>query len=360
MNEQPRLKRLQQLLTQTSCDALLIDHPIDLYYMTGLVLSAGLLFIHAEGSYLILDSRYTEVAQQQTVFPVLSAVGFTLKKLLTLPELRAIKKIGIDAETTSYKKFNEWSQELSSFDLIPLDSLVQQLRLIKDPEEIQQLKKSADLCCQGFDYVLSLLRPGISEWELALELEIFWKKQGALALSFDSIIAFGAHSSMPHYRASHTRLQKGMPVLIDIGVNLNHYHSDMTRTVFFGEPSQEMHTIYEVVKEAQLAALALCRPGIKIQDIDHEARHLITTRGYGAYFGHGLGHGVGLEIHEAPSVSQKNISKDLLLQSGMVITIEPGIYLPQIGGVRIEDTIVVTDKSYENLIKRSKELIIID
>lgn len=165
---------------------------------------------------------------------------------------------------------------------------------------------------------------------------------------------------MPHYRAGNTKLKQGMPILIDIGVNYRHYHSDMTRVVFLGEPDPKLKTIYHIVEKAQKEALQLCKPGTLIGELDRAARGYIESQGYGDHFGHGLGHGVGLEIHELPNVRNKPPFNSMVLLPGMVITIEPGIYIPDIGGVRIEDTIVITENGHENLTERSKELNILN
>jgi len=204
-----------------------------------------------------------------------------------------------------------------------------------------------------------MLKEGISENELAIELEIFWKRRGSKAIAFDPIIAFGSNSSMPHYRVGQRKLNTGEAVLIDIGVNLNHYHSDMTRVVFFGDPDPKIASIYEIVLKAQELALENCRPGTPIAELDASARTYIEQKGYGENFTHSLGHGVGLEIHELPLIRSQSPGADTQLEEGMVVTIEPGIYLPGIGGVRIEDTVAITRDGYENLTNRSKELSII-
>lgn len=234
------------------------------------------------------------------------------------------------------------------------------MRRVKDKQEIRLLGKAANLGTEGFHYVCSKLTEGITEQELAIALEIFWKEKGSQGLAFSPIIAFGKNSSMPHHRAGATKLQSGDIVLIDIGVLLDYYHSDMTRCVFFGPPQKKLIEIYEIVRQAQEMALAMCRPGVLIEELDRAARSYIASKGHQEHFTHGLGHGVGLQIHEGPSLSQKSADKTLPLEEGMVITIEPGIYLPEIGGVRIEDTVVITDKGHKNLTKAAKTQLVID
>lgn len=354
-----RLTKLQKELTLLSCDALLVDDPINIFYMTGLKLSAGKLFVYNLGAYLIVDSRYFEICKHSSPFPVLAAEKHSLETLLTSSEFSHISSLAIDSDKTSHmaflslesiiKKVNQSRSNTSLLNLIPIENPLKNLRNIKDAQEIALLREAALLGAQGFDFIRSILKEGITELEVAIALEIFWKQRGGRNVAFDPIIAFGANSSMPHYRAGNQYLKMGDPVLIDIGVCLNHYHSDMTRMVYFGEPDPKMRSIHAIVQQAQHAALELCRPGISLGALDIAAREVISSQGYGECFTHSLGHGVGLEIHEFPVIKNAAPYKDVVLTPGMVLTIEPGIYLPGLGGVRIEDTIVITDRGYESL-----------
>jgi Xaa-Pro aminopeptidase len=353
MNYTKRLERLCNALKSLPCDALLIEHPIHLFYLTGIELSAGKLLVTPQEACLIVDGRYFEQSQRQTLYSVQLFKESLLKELITSLQ---IHQLGFDQHYTTYHAFSALTQLAANLkeqsyrlDIIPIESVVQKLRLVKDEEEITYLRNAAHLGYQGYELVVSLLREGVTESELAFELEFFWKKRGASRLAFDSIIAFGPNSSMPHYRAGATQLKLHTSVLIDIGVVLAHYHSDMTRVLFFGTPAPIMQTIYSIVEEAKARALALCRPGTLIGDLDQVAREWIASKGYGDYFTHSLGHGIGLDIHEPPIIRNTGPFRDLPLQAGMVITIEPGIYLPKVGGVRLEDTILITEKGYENL-----------
>jgi Xaa-Pro aminopeptidase len=357
INYLDRLKRLQQVLKETNCSYFLEQDPINIYYLTGLQVSCGKFLVHPAGACLVVDNRYLELCKRDSPFPVYLSEQPSLPALLF--ELGCDKTLGFDSENISYRDFSALQHMLAGMVLVPLEKPVKRLRMIKDQAEVFFLKEAASLCCEGMDFVISSLEEGIVEEQLALELEIFWKRKGARDVSFEPIIAFGPHTSMPHYRAGKGILKKGDPVLIDIGVNFHHYHSDMTRTVFFGEPSHELNTVYTIVLKAQLAAIALCRPGITIGELDQIARKYIASQGYGEYFTHGLGHGVGLEIHEEPGVRNKPPYKDMVLEPGMVITIEPGVYLPGKGGVRIEDTVVITDAKEDIITQRSKQLQII-
>lgn len=355
MNYNARLQKLRERIATLHCDAILIDNSVDLYYLTGLRLSAGQLLVHARGACLLVDGRYIESCSKKSPVPVLLAEpGKKTLEALLRGDCSFIKTLAFDSDSTTYHQFQLLQTMLSETQkLVPTEHLVLELRAVKDQEEIAILRKAADLGSKGYDYVVSLLNTGISEREVANKLEIFWMEQGGEGVAFEPIIAFGPNSSMPHYRAGETKLKKGDPVLIDIGVKYQGYHSDMTRVVFFGEPHPEMRKIYDVVREGQQAALDLCLPGTPVGSLDQAARDLITLRGYGDKFMHGLGHGVGLEIHELPVVKGISPYKQVDLKEGMVITIEPGVYLSGIGGVRLEDTIVITADGYENLTKRS-------
>ena len=361
-----RVNSLQKLMKNVPCDALLIEDNINLYYLTGLDLSAGKLLVHQQGAILVVDSRYFELCEKRSPFPLhLAENTQSIAQLLLLPEYSFIHTLAVSSGHITYRGFTELTKEINKINenrkdsskivLKPIENPLEDLRILKSSEEIQILKTAGSLGSEGFDYVCSLLKQGISEEEIALELDIFWKRKGFLKTAFDPIIAFAANSSMPHYRAGSARLQKGQHVLIDIGVTYQHYHSDMTRVVYFGTPDPKIIEIHKIVQQAQLAALELCRPGTLIGQLDAAARDFIANQGYGKYFTHSLGHGVGLEIHELPILRNKLPYKDVPLQPGMVITIEPGIYLPGIGGIRIEDTVVITPKGHENLTQRATD-----
>lgn len=339
-----RFERLQQLLLQKGCDLFLIEDKINLYYFTGLELSLGMLIATPNEGTLIVDGRYYEQALKLSPFPV------KLKEKTSLSELlKGEATLGFDGALISHQRFKELEEILPQTKWISLPNALRVLRMIKDSQEIEALQKAAKLGNQGFDFVQSLFREGITEIELARELEIFWKREGSKGVAFDPIIAFGPNSSMPHYRGGATPLTRGTHILVDIGVNLEHYHSDKTRVFFFGEPNPKIAAIYTVVQEAQKAALDICQPGTVIGELDKAARAIIAAEGYALQFTHSLGHGVGLEIHEEPFLKGNSPASELPLREGMVITIEPGIYLPGVGGVRYEDTVVVTGQGYRIL-----------
>lgn len=342
------LARLQKLRQEFTCEALLIDHPIQLLYLTGIEMSAGKLLISADACDLIVDGRYFEKCQKHSPFPVSLLDDMPLSKWL---QNHQVGSLGFDTETTIYQSYLNLKKiaDEQKTTLIPLEGPVQKLRLIKDEDEITILREAAKLGNEGYNFVVNQLHEGVQETMLAMELEFFWRRRGARKVAFDPIIAFGANSSMPHYRAGDARLKNGMPVLLDIGVTWKHYHSDMTRVVFFGEPSPKIKEIYAIVEKAKQAAMDLCHPGTLVGELDKVAREIISSYGYGQYFTHSLGHGLGLDVHEPPTIRSKGAYSEMPLQAGMVITIEPGIYLPNEGGVRLEDTLLITSDGYENL-----------
>lgn len=356
---QSRLQKLQKLLLEQDIDLFLIENPVNIYYLTGIEVSTGQVIASSNHAFFLVDNRYFELCKKTSPLSVLLSSEVTIKSLLNSPEFRQAKTVGFDSENTSYKSYEELKAITDGLArrLVPTNDLVKKLRAVKDKNEIAILQEAAELGSLGFDYVCYLLKEGISEQEIALELEIFWKKRGGRKPAFDPIIAFGPNSSMPHYRASDTVLLQGQSVLIDIGVTWKHYHSDMTRVIFYGTPHPKILEIYEVVLEAQNRALEACKPGILVGQLDAIARDHIAEKGYGQYFVHSLGHGIGLEVHELPTIRNKGESKNEPLLEGMAITIEPGIYLPGLGGVRIEDTVVITKDGHENLTKRPKDIL---
>jgi len=252
-----------------------------------------------------------------------------------------------------YQKLKE---KLDVDSLNPLESLVEELQMIKDQAEIEKIKKAVEIADQGFQFLIDFIKPGKSEKEVALELEFFMKRQGGEANAFDFIVASGKRGALPHGVASEKKIEIGDLVTIDFGTVYQGYHSDITRTLAVGEPSASLRDIYELVLTAQQKVIAEIKAGMDCFDADKIARDFIAEAGYKDNFGHGLGHGVGLEIHEAPRLSYT--SKDVL-KAGMVVTDEPGIYVSGLGGVRIEDDLLITESGCEVLNSATKELVIL-
>lgn len=364
MNYSKRLEKLQIFLKEKNLDALLVDSPINIFYLTGMSVSLGRIIVEQKNALFFVDARYVETCKKNSPIPVTLSSDNAFLSYLSSPKYANFQTLAFDSLFTNYYNFTVLKEQILStknphLTLTPIEHPLEKLRNIKDREEIYALKQAAELGSLGFDFACSLLKENISETEVSQELEIFWKRKGSDKLAFEINISFGPNSSMPHHRASTAKLKKEQVVLMDIGVTLNHYNSDMTRTVFFGTPSHEMHKIYSIVQEAQQTALDHCHPGVSLGDLDFISRSVIEKAGYGKHYSHSLGHGIGLDVHEFPTIRNTPPNKDFLLTPGMVITIEPGIYLPKIGGVRIEDTIVITENSYENLSLRPKELTIL-
>lgn len=341
MNYRNRRLILQKDISKYGVKALLLTHPIDLYYLTGFKLSAGQLIVKEAESSLYVDGRYFETCLEKNECPVFLNSENVLKEVL-----KKIGLIGIDSETTSLQAYLDLKKDLP--DLKPIPGVLKEARMIKDQDELKLLRQAARLGCEGFNYVKSRLKVGIKESELAWELEKYWREKGAQGVAFEPIIAFQKNSAHPHYRASDTVLQQNSCALIDIGVKWQEYHSDMTRVIFVGEVDAEIKKIRSIVEAAVELVNQELKPGIMTDTLDRIARDYITAKGYGKYFTHSLGHGVGLAIHEPPFL-RRSKEDTIELQENMVITIEPGIYVPQLGGVRLENSVIITNNGYENL-----------
>lgn len=348
-----RVEKLQKLLDRWNVNALYISHPKDIFYLLGIELSKGALFISKAYASLIVDGRYFEACKAALQIDVRLDAPSVYDDLA-----QTMERIGFDENQESYAAYQKLVSLFPKAHLLPISHPVHELRMVKDEEELKKIKTACALGSEGFDFVVQSLHEGISEKELALELELFWKKKGADSLAFDSIIAFGKNSALPHHRAGNTRLEKNQIVLIDIGVKVDHYNSDMTRVVHFGDIDPKLQEIEAVVIEAQSQAVKACKAGVYTVALDQIARDVIIKAGFGEYFVHNLGHGVGLDIHEFPVLKRDPSSKGTLLQPGMVVTIEPGIYLPGLGGVRIEDTLFVQEEGALDLTKRAHKAIV--
>lgn len=333
-----RIKKLQKQLLQWKVEGCLVESPVDLFYLTGFELTAGSLLVSPRSARLFVDGRYFEMVQQKGTV----SCG-NIQEIERF--LKEKKKVAFDSYTTSYERFLKLKKWNCVWKAIP--RLLKELRVQKEAAEIAFLKKSGQLALKGIEHVRSLLKEGITEKELAREFEIFCLDRGAERLAFDPIIAFGKNTAYPHYRAGNARLKKGDAVLVDAGVVVDHYRSDLTRMFFFGKEDPEIKKMFDLIKKAQKAALALCRPGITVGELDEAAREVIIKAGMQSCLAHGLGHGVGLETHEFPRVSIKGEDRAVKLLPNMVITIEPGLYLVDRGGVRYEDTIIITENGYE-------------
>lgn len=350
-----RRLRLTPFFEQYQLDAVLITDLRNIRYLCGFIGSEGALLIGQETAWFLCDSRYTRQAESEVHdAQVVECGAVRVDTIAAIAMEHALHRIGFEAAHVTVSAFRRMSEKLEAIDLIELPSALDEIRLCKDADEVAQLKYVATLASQSLGTILELIKPDVREVDIALALEMEMRRRGAEGIAFDFIVASGERGAMPHGRASDKHIQNGELVTIDFGAVKNGFHSDETVTVACGQPNARQQEIHAIVKAAHDRAIEAVRPGISCRDLDEVARSYIRDKGYGDYFGHGLGHGVGLEIHEAPTVSPRS---SLVLAEGMVITIEPGIYIPGFGGVRIEDTVVVTGTGCDVLTSADKQLL---
>lgn len=337
---------VDNLLNNEGLDALLVFGLPNIRYLCGFTGTDGVLCIGKDKTVFMTDSRYIEQAEKQVNVDEIICYKNKVQSIGDLLENIESSHIGFEAQIVNVALYKELQALSDKLTWHPLNEQLNALRGIKSDEELVLLKKSADLNFQAFNEVLPTIKPGRSEREIALDLEFALKRFGGEVNAFDFIVASGTRGAFPHGVASDKRLQKDELVTIDFGTRVAGYHSDETVTFAIGNVDRKLRQIFDIVLEAHDSAISAVRPGLAIADLDAVARDYITEKGYGEYFGHGLGHGVGLEIHEYPGISSRS---DQILTAGMVITVEPGIYIPGTGGVRIEDTVVVTAEGCEIL-----------
>ncbi len=347
-----RIEKLRKLLESGSLDAVMLAGPVNRRYISGFTGSAGAVIVSRENAWLITDFRYTQQAKAQC--PEFSVVTLTPEEKMHhwLTQF-SFKRIGFEADVWTVDAFETY-KSIEGVQWIPIQNDLMNLRVIKDAQEIEAVEKAAAIADCGFQHILNHIKPGVSEKEVALELEFFMRQSGASGLSFSTIAASGLRSAMPHGVASEKIIEDGDLLTLDFGCIVDGYCSDMTRTLVVGSASAEQKKIYDIVLQAQAASLEMVKPGVRCCDVDAAGRSIIEAAGYGPQFGHGTGHGVGLEIHESPRVAA---TSEAVLAAGMIITIEPGIYIPDFGGVRIEDLVVVTESGYRLLSASPKRLI---
>ena len=351
-----RIKRLRSRLNKAEIDALLINNPQNRQYLTGFTGTAGVVLISEEEAELITDFRYIEQAKDEAQdYKIVKQGDNKLETINRLLEDAGIKRLGFEADEITYQQYGKYKDELN-VELKATTGLVKELRQTKDESEIEKISRAVEITDNAFATIQDKLEVGVVEQEIALELEFLQKKQGAAKNAFGFIVASGARGALPHGVASEKEIAAGDLVTMDFGAVYHGYHSDMTRTVMVGgEPTEKQQEIYHLVLEAQQAALEAIGPGKIGSEIDRVARDIIADAGYGPNFGHGLGHSLGLEIHEQPRFSRQD---DTVIKPGMVITVEPGVYIPDWGGVRIEDIVVVREDGCEILTNSPKELLV--
>lgn len=351
-----RIEELKRLYFPGKSDALLITAPVNRRYLLDFPSSAGTLLILPESQYFIIDFRYFEKAREVVKNCTVLLQDQLYHQINEIFSQNHVRTVGLEDHSVTLHALAVYREKLSAVPVegSGLSELLEEIRYTKSDEELARLEKAQQITDQAFTEILSYLRPGISEKEIALELEYRMKRLGADGLSFDTIAVAGKNSSLPHGVPSDYRVQNGDFITMDFGALLDGYHADMTRTVALGEISAEQKKVYHTVREAQQIALDMIKAGLCCYDIDKAARDFIYSSGYEDCFGHGLGHSVGLEIHEEPRFSP---ACHTILQEGMVLSVEPGVYLPGKFGVRIEDLVIIEKDGIRDLTKSRKDLI---
>lgn len=349
-------QKLSQLLP-SGVDCALITSDINRRYFTGMKSSAGYVVVLPEKSYLIIDFRYIEKARNTVTDCEVIRYTSLRENLNDIISKHNVRSIAVESKTITVSELDTLKNLFSAISFISddtLSNLINNLRVKKSDFEIECIKKAQRIAESAFEELLNYIAIGRTERELSLYLDYQMQKRGSEGVSFETIALSGANTSMPHGVAGDKKISENEFLLFDFGAVYNGYHSDMTRTVCKGDPTDEMQKVYSVVLEAQLAALERIKAGESSKVIDSVVRKIIADAGYGDYFGHSLGHGVGLEIHELPTASPNS---DMILEENMILTVEPGIYLPSKFGVRIEDFVQITAFGCENITKSKKNLI---
>lgn len=355
MDHRLRRDRLVARLAEAGLDALLVTSLPNVRYLTGFTGSSGQAVVGSAGCVLFTDGRYEEQARHESpdLDHTIYADGFAAHLTAACATLGA-GRLGFEGSAVSYRAWLGYTEALPAVDLVAADGEVERLREVKDAEEIHAIELAQEATDNAFDDVLDRLAVGMSERQAAHELDLAMHRAGADGRSFETIVAFGENAAEPHHSPTRRALEEGDVIKMDFGALWNGYHADMTRTIAFGQPPTELRKVHDVVREAQQAGLDAVRAGARTGDVDRAARAVIERAGYGERFSHPLGHGVGLEIHEHPRLRHGGEDP---LPAGAVVTIEPGVYVPGLGGVRIEDMVEVTDDGCRAIPTSTRELI---
>ena len=357
LNEKKRIDRALQILKKEKVEALLINDVTDIRYLSGFTGDEASALIAPEALFLLVDSRFTTQAKLEAPLFQIVKISKQIEDTIKLINRLRIKRVGFDAKVISYADFRQLEKGLSGIALTPIEERLRTLRMKKEKEEIKVIRQAITISTQGFQKMKEKIKFGVTEKEVAVAYEFAVKKAGADKLAFDIIVASGKRSALPHGVASGKKIGTQELIMIDFGIQYRGYYSDETCTMVMGTPTQKQKKIFNIVKTAHDRAIEKIKPGISSQKIDKAARGYIEKKGFAKYFGHGTGHGVGLALHEEPRISPL---KNEILKEGMVFTIEPGIYLPNWGGIRIEDMIVVTRGGCEALTLVPKKLEILN
>jgi Xaa-Pro aminopeptidase len=355
-----RLDKFRAVMREAELDGFLVTQPENRRYLSGFTGSSGILIITADKQALVTDSRYYEQVRQQCPGWELIEIGYDFigSMLEILRELKlGGRRVGFEAGYISVSTLHAWERAVQGrLILVHTEGAVETLRMQKDEQEINQIKQAVTLADEALAHIVRWMQPGMTELEVAWELESYMRTHGASAMSFEPIVASGPNSAKPHARPTDRPLQKGEPITMDFGCVVGGYCSDLTRTICLGDPTDDKYmAVWETVLHAQQAAIRGAKAGLTGEAVDQIAREIIAEAGYGDNFGHGLGHGVGLAVHEGPRYSYTYPHE---VPAGAVMTIEPGIYLPDWGGVRIEDMVVVRDEGVDILTQAPKEALL--
>lgn len=350
------MKRTDKLLAALPENtAALLHNASNIYYLSGYT-GEGLLLVAPGINAVITDFRYVEAAEKQCPGFTVHAIRAGVSHVQVANELlknAGFGKLAVEDNVVTVRAMKEIEKTMPGMEFIPMDFRPEKLREVKDDDELSRIERACDITCQAFEYICGFIAPGCTEREIGLALDYKMLQLGAQGLAFDTIVASGENGSLPHAVPGDREICEGDMITIDFGARYEGYDADMTRTVAVGQPSEKMRRIYDIVLHAQETAQAAIAPGVRCSDIDKTARDIITEAGYGDCFGHSTGHGVGIDIHEEPRVSARS---EQILTPGNIVTVEPGIYVPGLGGVRIENTCVVTETGVRALCGASKEL----
>lgn len=351
---------MEKLIVEKNIDGILITNYYNIRYLSNFTGSNSLLLITKNRRYFFTDFRYYGQAYKEIEkgkYKIIESSGNFINDLIPILKKENIKYIGIESLDLTVSRLNLFKENIKNVEFVSLLNEIKLMRMVKTDKEIENIKQAVKIADDSFTEILNYVEDGITEKELAYNLEYIMRKKGADDRSFDTIIASGSNSAMPHAKPTNKIIERNKFILFDFGAYYNGYVSDITRTIFFGNDIDKEHEkVYNIVKEAQELGVKNICSGKKSSEIDLLVRNYIKSEGYGDKFGHSLGHGIGLEIHELPNLSQYS---DIILEKNMVCTVEPGIYIEGFGGVRIEDDVVVTDSGCSILNETSKELIII-
>lgn len=352
-----RVEKLRKQLKEKGWKAVLLFSPENRFYFSGFKGSAGVLLVEGESRKLFTDFRYVDQAKEQAQgFEVVQHRQNMIELVCDTFANSADEVLALELGALPAEIYLEIQARLPQVKLVDVSAVTNEIRMIKDEQELHYMREAIKICDLAFSHILDFIRPGITEHDIGLELELFMKRHGAERIKANHVIASGPRSCLPHGQATERVIEVGDFVKMDFGAVVNGYFSDFTRTVVVGPPSEKQLEIYQIVRHAQEESLKAIGPGKKCSEIDDVGRGIIRAAGYGDNFGHSLGHSLGLAIHEQPAM---RATDDTVLQEGMVITVEPGIYIPGFGGVRIEDLIVITKDGHENFTKSTKDLQVI-